>query len=170
LSAVVDTSALIALARLSLLALLPALFGEVYVPRAVADEWSEGINDEPEERMEMERAVSGWLKVRVIEPGLASAENLGSGERQVIALALHLNADFAVIDDMAARKVAASAGIRAIGTVGVLLAARDAGLVPSVFPLLETFGGKASISATTLCRPSALATRLPDNTSVANAP
>ncbi|MBI2302442.1 MAG: DUF3368 domain-containing protein [Armatimonadetes bacterium] len=42
-----------------------------------------------------------------------------------------------MVDEPAARSAAQRAGLRVIGVVGVLLAARQAGYVPSVRPLLD---------------------------------
>jgi predicted nucleic acid-binding protein len=138
LSAVVDTSALITLARLHLLKLLPLLFGDVYVPQAVLDEWSEGSSNTPEEVAAAAGLPKGWLQIRpvdVLED--AAGANLGRGEEEVIVLARQLGAEYVVLDDLVARRVALSRGLRVIGTVGVLMAARRTGAIPSVVRLLE---------------------------------
>ena len=138
MSAVVDTSTLIALGHLHLLRLLPLLFGEVYVPQGVVDEWTEGSAGSPEEAAALEGLSPGWLQVRPLDIGSpANQANLGRGEEEVIALARDIGAEYAVLDDLAARDLAVSRGLRVIGTVGILIAARRKGVIPSVIPLLE---------------------------------
>ncbi len=138
MSAVVDTSALIALGHLRLLRLLPMLFGDVYVPPGVVDEWSEGSAGSPETAAALEGLSPGWLRVRSLNVALEATEaSLGRGEEEVIALAREIGAEYAILDDLAARDLAVSRGLRVIGTVGILIAARRKGVIPSVIPLLE---------------------------------
>ncbi len=114
------------------------LFGEVYVPHAVLDEWSEGTSGTPEQAAAAERLPAGWLQVRSVDVAYDAARaNLGRGEEEVIALALELGAGYAVLDDLAARRLAQVRGLRVIGTVGILIAARRRGAISSVIPLLE---------------------------------
>jgi predicted nucleic acid-binding protein len=64
---------------------------------------------------------------------------LGRGEAEVITLAHRTGAEFAIIDERRARRIAArSYGLRVRGTAGVLVAAKRAGLVTAIRPLLET--------------------------------
>lgn len=138
MSAVVDTSALIALGHLHLLRLLPLLFGEVYVPQGVVDEWAEGSAGSPEEAAALEGLSPGWLQIRSLDVALEETEaSLGRGEEEVIALARDIGAEYVVLDDLAARDLAASQGLRVIGTVGILIAARRKGVIPSAISLLE---------------------------------
>jgi len=62
----------------------------------------------------------------------------GAGEREAIALALEMQATELLIDDLAARRLAQSLGIPIIGSLGLLLRAKQRGLVSAVRPLLET--------------------------------
>ena len=62
---------------------------------------------------------------------------LGAGEREAIALAGQLGARRLILDDLPARRLAARRGLPVTGTVGLLLAAKHAGLVPAVAPLLD---------------------------------
>jgi uncharacterized protein len=63
---------------------------------------------------------------------LAQLPGLGSGESEVIAQALGRQISSVVLDDMDARRTARSVGLQPIGTVGLLLAAKKRGLLPSV--------------------------------------
>lgn len=70
-----------------------------------------------------------------------SASTLGRGERECIGLALELDAE-AVIDELRGRRRALTMGVRVVGTLGVLLLAKDEGLIQNIGPdvdaLLET--------------------------------
>lgn len=54
---------------------------------------------------------------------------LGSGESEAIALALELKATQILIDDRAARRIAAARGLSVIGTVGILEQAAASGFL-----------------------------------------
>jgi len=73
----------------------------------------------------------------VSEAALPLVNDLGPGETEVLALALESGDAIVIIDDALARQVAETLGIRLIGTLGVLLDAKRAGLVPAVAPLLD---------------------------------
>lgn len=63
--------------------------------------------------------------------------SLGPGERAVIEQALGLGIDQVVIDDLVARRVAVQVGLKPIGTLGILLAAKLAGIIPSLSEKIE---------------------------------
>ena len=58
------------------------------------------------------------------------------GERSAIALGFELNATL-LIDDRRARRVAVELGRPVIGTLALLLRAREQGSVPALRPLME---------------------------------
>ena len=63
---------------------------------------------------------------------------LGQGEAEVIALAQEVQAERVLIDERKGRRIAAMVyGLKVTGTGGILLAAKQAGLVSAVRPLLE---------------------------------
>ncbi len=97
-----------------------------------------GSTGSPEEAAALEGLSPGWLQVRSHDVALEETEaSLGRGEEEVIALARDIGAEYVVLDDLAARDLAVSRGLRVIGTVGILIAARRKGVIPSVIPLLE---------------------------------
>lgn len=123
-----DSSPLIALERIGHLHLLPALFEKLVIPPAV--------------RLEVfgNRPLPEWAEEKTIKqlltPRMAAAR-LGPGEREAIALALELNAAELLLDDLAARRLAVALAVPMIGTLGLLLRAKQRGLIPHVKPLLE---------------------------------
>ena len=63
--------------------------------------------------------------------------DLDRGEAEAIALAQELGADLVIVDERLARRHTRRLGLSLTGTLGVLLRAKSAGLVPSVAPLIE---------------------------------
>ena len=130
-SVVSDTGPLIALAKVDLLPLLSRLFGRVSTPRPLfysscwrdADRnplgWRKpcrGVSIQVETAFTMtkvlERLTDGW----------------GAGEQQAIGLALHLR-EALIIDERSGRLAAKQLGIKITGTIGVVLQAKQAGLI-----------------------------------------
>jgi predicted nucleic acid-binding protein len=105
-----DSSSLIALARIERLDLLHALADEVHIPGAVFDE----IAGPFEHRAGgVEARSAPWLRVDPVPntPELElMRERLGRGEAESIALARHIASDFVVLDDAAARRIAEARG------------------------------------------------------------
>jgi predicted nucleic acid-binding protein len=124
--AIPDTSCLVGLACGRLLDLLPQLYAEVIVPRAVATEFGE--------------ALHGWVSVALVGNARlvqALRSSLGQGESEVIALAMERQDAIAVLDDLRARRTAHDLGIRFTGTAGVLIKAKSSGILSSVAAALE---------------------------------
>ena len=126
---VADASALIALGWVDQLELLPALFGRILVPPAVAAEATHRGS-----------ALPSWCHVhplgRPINPRV-SAARLGPGETEVISLGLELEDAWLILDDAAARALARNLELHVLGTAAVLLEAKSAGLIPLVRPVLD---------------------------------
>jgi hypothetical protein len=134
---VVNTSPLIFLAKLDRLDLLRIGADEVLVPPAVLEE-AQKYPDEAKRKIE--EAASSWLKVTpvrdrgVVEVLLA---DLGPGEAEAIALAREKGAERVVLDDLDGRRFARRVGLATIGTLGLLLAARLRGELPSLEAEIE---------------------------------
>jgi predicted nucleic acid-binding protein len=80
-----------------------------------------------------------WIAVRAPASiaALALVTDLGRGEAEVLALALETRDAVIVIDDSLARRIAGTLDLRFRGTLGLLLDAKRAGIVPAVAPLLD---------------------------------
>jgi hypothetical protein len=130
---IADSSALIALAICDGLQLLEPLYGEVVVPEAVYNEVA--TSDKPESA-----TLRGYLagKVRAVDTSgfvyLDASADLG--ETEAMLLYKQLNADKLLIDDRRGRKIAKINKIHTIGSLGVLLAAKNKGLLAKVLPSL----------------------------------
>jgi uncharacterized protein len=119
---VADTSPLVALHQISLMRILPALFGVILIPPAVAQE-AISVN------------LESWIEIRSLQreipPAVLQAE-VDLGESEAISLALEVQASRLIVDDLQARRLATSLGLTIIGTTGLLLAAKQKGLIPAV--------------------------------------
>ena len=69
-------------------------------------------------------------------------DELDRGEASVLALAKEHNAQLVIIDERKARGEARRFGLPVKGTVGVLLEAKQKGLIDAIKPLLETLQAK----------------------------
>ena len=130
-----DASPIIALAVCNKLDLLDNLFNRVCIPQAVYDELA--IPDKPKARDIIE-----WAKNKVIpvkNPSMITAlsMNLDAGESEALALYWETKADFLLIDEKRGRIIALRNGIKTVGTIGILLSAKQKGLITSVKPFLE---------------------------------
>ena len=132
-----DTGPLIALAKVGMLPLLKSLFGMVYIAPAVHRELLAGEGDDV---ARLQETIGDFIAVIVApaaDPEVThSVRDLGRGEQDAIALAVHTRSVL-VIDDHAARVVALALGIPVTGTVGVLIRAKEVGILPAVSPVLE---------------------------------
>lgn len=122
--AVIDSACLIGLERIGRLDLLPALINPVMVPPAVASEFG---------------STPAWMIVKTPEgTGMVAALRLvvDPGESEAIALAFETGCRI-LLDDRKAREAAHRLGIPVTGTIGLLLKAKEAGVVASIRPLLD---------------------------------
>jgi predicted nucleic acid-binding protein len=63
--------------------------------------------------------------------------SLDPGEREAPSLALEVDAERVIIDERAARRIARLLELPVIGTLGVLVLAKDHGLIDAVRPSIE---------------------------------
>jgi predicted nucleic acid-binding protein len=65
------------------------------------------------------------------------AWDLGAGESAVISLSEQTPGSMVVLDDLAARRCAQALGLYVTGTIGLVLMAKRAGLIPSAAQALK---------------------------------
>jgi predicted nucleic acid-binding protein len=131
-----DTSPLVGLAAIEQLQLLHKLYGRVVIPQAVYNEVVAG-GDEPGA---IEIQTVEWIEVRSVANRVAVTLlelELDLGESEAIALATELNADLLLLDERKGRAVAARLGLLFVGVLGVLVEAKQSGLIPALKPLLD---------------------------------
>lgn len=126
---VADSGPLHYLILLDQVGLLRRFYGGVAVPEAVVAELvSPGAPDDV--RAWFERTPT-WVQVLPVAPEALAAVtvDLDHGERSAIALAEMLHADLLLIDEAAGRAEAKRRHLRVTGTLGVLRAGAELGLV-----------------------------------------
>ena len=133
---IVNTSPLFYLHRLGLLELLKKLYGHITVPEAVKKELKEG-QAQGEDVPQLENYT--WVEIRSVSMPkyLQLIADLGPGESEVLALATNHPSALVILDDKLARRIAEMQGFRLTGTAGVLLRAKQQGLVPALKPIIE---------------------------------
>ena len=80
------------------------------------------------------RSISDSQQVFVLQ----ADTSLDLGECAAIALAEELGSQRVLIDELAARRVAKSRNLLVTGTLGILLIAKDRGLISTIEPILDT--------------------------------
>jgi predicted nucleic acid-binding protein len=108
--------------------LLPRLFGPVFIPPAVWEELNDPDTPAPVRAWLAEPPP--WFHVcplrRTPDPEL---DGLDDGEREAIALAEQLHADYLLVDELSARREAARRQLHFIGTLGILRRAAQLNLM-----------------------------------------
>jgi len=136
-SIVCDTTVLLYLGRVDQARLLTRLFERTYVPESVVAELDMGriMRRDTIDPRELE----GVQIVSVAERNVEALppNNLGIGERAVVAYGRSNPDSWAGLDDRRARELAEDLGMDVVGTIGVLLRAKQSGVVRAVEPLLS---------------------------------
>ena len=131
-----DTSPVRALAHLECLELLQQLFGEVLIPPAVDLELRHASSRFPRV------SVDQFAFLRIESPQDQEQvrqfrERLDPGESEALALAIERRADAVLIDEAAGRQTAKDIGLHPIGTLGILIRAKQSGDFGAIRPSLD---------------------------------
>ncbi len=141
-SLICDTSIILYLGRIGKLEILSHLFEPVYITEQVLRELDAGRFLRPDTTDP--RGIS-WIDVVTVSDEDISAlpyNRLGDGERSVIAYANSYQVDVVGLDDKEARLFAQDLQLHFVGTVGILVEAKRAGIIDSIRPLLERLRSK----------------------------
>ena len=131
-----DTSPIRALHHLGILTVLERLYGQVYIPDAVAKELGRTRRrfsslDPSTYPFLSVQSPQDLSKVRELE------RRLDGGEAAALVLAMERKADVVLIDERLGREVARELGLPVIGVLGILIEAKDRNLVSALRPLLD---------------------------------
>lgn len=132
-----NATPIIALSLVGQLDLLRRLYGQVVIPPAVAAEILAG----GQRAGAAELQAAAYIQTTTLaDPRRADLllSELDRGEAEVIALAQERTADLVLLDERLARRHARRLGLHLTGTVGVLLRAKQTGLVTEITPLVDT--------------------------------
>jgi uncharacterized protein len=131
-----NATPLINFAAIARLDILPAIFERIIIPQAVYDETTgSGFPGTP---FVLQAIASGWLQVRpvaTIAPIIPV--ELDDGEREAIALAIEIAERRILLDEREARQIAQRLGLQVMGTLGILLLAKNNQTIPQVRPILD---------------------------------
>lgn len=133
-----NTTPLIGLAVIGRFDLLRHFFGEIVIAEAVYQEAVVAGRDEGGAKGEVSSA--DWIRVEAVSDRLAVdvlLDELDRGEAETIVLAHELQADWVLMDEKRGRRKLAQLDQPKIGTVGILLKAKQVGLLSEVRPSLE---------------------------------
>ena len=121
-----DTSCLIILNKIGELDLLRQLYNTVTITQDILLEYGEQLP----EWIEVQQA-NDQYRQQLLEM------QIDKGEASAIALALETADNIVILDDWKARKLAERLGLTVTGTLGVIIRAKNTGLIPSIKPYLE---------------------------------
>ncbi|MEA5567261.1 DUF3368 domain-containing protein [Anabaena sp. UHCC 0399] len=136
MTVICNATPLINFAAINRLDILKAVFGEIVIPQAVCDETT--VAGFPASEFVLKAIVSKWLQVRpvsTIAPNIPP--ELDDGEREAISLALETGEGKILLDEREARQVAQYLGLQVIGTLGILLLAKNREIITQVKPVLD---------------------------------
>ncbi|KRB69318.1 DUF3368 domain-containing protein [Noviherbaspirillum sp. Root189] len=144
---VADSSPLIAFARSDYLDLVRTVAGTIHVPHTV---WQECVHDLSKPgAQKIQQAVAKGIITRLDDPELPTSLEvtpIDAGEKAAIALALKQNCPI-LLDERLGRIVARRHNLSVVGSAGILLTAKNRGLIPAVGPILDqwiSFGYRLS--------------------------
>ena len=121
-----DTSCFIALSNIGELSLLRLLYKKIITTTEIAQEFGESLPNWVEIVSVSDKSKQELLEMQV-----------DTGEASAIALALESENPFLIIDDHKARKVAQNLKLNHTGTIGVIVAAKQKGIINSIKPILK---------------------------------
>ncbi len=121
-----DTSCLIILNKIKQLDLLRQLYKTVTITQDVLLEYGDHLPDWIEIQQAKDHYRQQLLEMQI-----------DKGEASAIALALETNKNIIILDDRKARKLADRLGLSVTGTLGVIIKAKNNGIIPSIKPYLD---------------------------------
>lgn len=132
-----DTSPISNLIQIGMLDLLRQLFGKIVIPTTVDLE----VRKLESFSIEISAYTSAdWIEI-VSPKATAKVQmfmtTLDKGESEAIVIALEQNADYLLIDERRGTKAAISEGLHTVGLVGVLIKAKELGVLSAIKPVLS---------------------------------
>jgi predicted nucleic acid-binding protein len=137
-----NATPLINFSAIERLDILRQLFGTVVIPQAVYDETTEG---EFGGSNAITTAIAEqWLVIEVVHKDLFDINlQLDRGEKEVIALGLTKSRPLLLLDEREARHYAKKLNLSVLGTLGILLLAKQNQIISLVQPFLDQMIDKA---------------------------
>ncbi len=105
--------------------LLKKVYGSVFTTQDIASEFGDSLSE--------------WIEVREVKDPFRQQLlelQIDKGESSAIALALEIPGSTVILDDFKARKIAIKLGIQVTGILGVIIRARQKGIISSIKTIL----------------------------------
>ncbi len=118
---IADTSCLIVLEKISQLGLLRKIYSEIIITPEIQQEYGEKL---PE-----------WVNITRVQDAKKQQIlelELDKGEASAIALAFENNDALILMDEKKGRRIAKKLGLHVLGTLGVIIKAKEQGLIDSI--------------------------------------
>lgn len=135
-----NTTPIISLLKLNRLKLLKQLYSQIYIPQAVYEEIEAGKS----KVFYKDLSKIDWINIVRIKDKQAVKYflDLDAGEAEAIVLASEIKADLVLLDEKLGRFHAKHANLKVTGTIGILIKAKNDGLLNSLKPLLDELTNK----------------------------
>lgn len=121
-----DTSCLIILTKIGALEILGQLYKTVIITQDIFHEYDDTIPD--------------WFLIQNAKDQYRQQlleMQIDKGEASAIALAMEISDHIVILDDWKARKVTERLGLNVTGTMGVIIKAKNSGIISSIKPLID---------------------------------
>jgi uncharacterized protein len=129
-----DTSPITNLIQVGGLDILEKVFGKIIIAQTVYDELCQIKHQKTIVDSQL------WISVLAAENRVILAElqeKLDKGEAESILLAVEMNADYLVIDEIKGRTIAENMGVKIVGLLGTLIKAKEKGILEEVKPIID---------------------------------
>ena len=139
-----NTSPISNLAKIGQINLLQKLYDTILIPTAVYDEL---LDRRAGETIIKAVQSANWLEIQVVQNQKLVGELrniLNVGEAEAIALAIEVRATRLLIDERLGREAAVVRGLRITGVFGILLTAKQQGLITAVKPAIDDLIAQAN--------------------------
>jgi hypothetical protein len=140
-----DTSPILNLAVIDRLSLIREQFMTVAIPKGVLEELRVGENL-PGSKKILDALDAKWRQVEEVQDSSMLrilTRELDAGEAEAIALALETRAQWVILDESEARRIAKNLGLKVTGVLGILLRACRQKRIPSIKTEMERLREKA---------------------------
>ncbi len=132
MTVICNATPLINFAAITRLDILQATFEQIIIPQAVYNETTG--SGFPGTQYVLQAIASGWLQVRPVATIASTIPvELDDGEREAIAIGQQR----ILLDEREARQIAQRFGLQVMGTLGILLLAKNNQTIPQVRPILN---------------------------------
>lgn len=123
---IADSSSLIALSNINELQILQKLYKQIIITPQIKNEFGESLPD--------------WIIVEEVKDKMVMSVlelELDKGEASAIALAIEKENSLLIIDEKKGRKMAKQMELKITGILGVMVKAKEIGLIEKVKPILN---------------------------------